>query len=107
MLAEGLFRFRRGHRLEPIVSVGGGAFRLAAEGHENAPYRPLSGVRWGAAADVGAGLRIPLRPRRFEVGIEVHAVIAQPYPVLRFFADDLASAGRPSLLASITVLGGM
>jgi hypothetical protein len=107
MLVEGILRFRRGRRLEPIVSLGGGAFRLAAEGHENAPYRPLSGERWAAAADVGAGLRIPLRPRRFEVGIEVHAVVAQPYPVIRFFADDLASAGRPSLLASVTVLGGI
>jgi hypothetical protein len=107
MLAEGVVRFRRGSRLEPIVSLGAGAFRLSAEGHELAPYEALSGVRWAAAADVGVGLRLPLRPRRFEVGIEAHAVMAEPYPVIRFFAEDLAKAGRPSLFASITLLGGI
>jgi hypothetical protein len=107
LLAEGIVRFRRGERLEPIISVGAGAFRLSAEGHENAPYRALSGVRWSAAADLGAGLRVPLRQRRIEVGLELHAVLAQPYPVIRFFEDDLASAGRPSLFASLTLLGGL
>jgi hypothetical protein len=107
LLGEAIVRFRRGQRLEPILSLGAGAFRFAAEGHENAPYRPLAGVRWSAAADLGVGLRVPIRRRRFEAGVELHAVIAQPYPVIRFFDEDLAHAGRPSLLASVTLLGGL
>ena len=50
---------------------------------------------------------MPLRPRRVELGIELHALIAQPYPVVRFFDTEIARAGRPSLLASVTLLGGI
>ena len=106
-IAEAMVRFRRGRRLEPIVSIGAGTLRLAAEGHESAPYVASSGARWAAAVDAGVGLRVPLRPRRFELGLEVHALFAEPYPVVRFFDTDVARAGRPSLLGSITLLGGI
>ena len=59
------------------------------------------------AADAGVGLRMPLRPRRVELGVEVHALVAEPYPVVRFFETEVARAGRPSLLASVTLLGGI
>jgi hypothetical protein len=107
ILAEALVRFRRGRRLEPTLSLGAGTLRLAAEGHESAPYVATSGERWSAAADAGVGLRIPLRPRRFELGIEVHALLAEPYPVVQFFDVAVARAGRPSLLSSVTLLGGL
>jgi hypothetical protein len=107
IVAEALVRFRRGRGLEPTVSVGAGALRLAAEGHESDPFVATSGSRWSAAADLGVGLRIPLRPRRFELGIEVHALLAEPYPVVRFFDVDVARAGRPSVLSSVTLLGGL
>jgi hypothetical protein len=107
VLVEGLFRFRRGRRLEPVVSIGAGILRVAAEGHEMAPY--IGGNSWhvSAAADAGVGLRVPLRPRRVELGVEFHALLAEPYPVVRFFQTEVARAGRPSLLASVTLLGGI
>ena len=107
LLAEGLVRFRRGRRLEPIASIGVGTLRLSAEGHESTPYQAESGSRWAAAADVGVGFRVPLRPRRFELGVEAHAILAQPYPVVRFFDTEIARAGRPSLLGSVSLLGGI
>ncbi|HVV51207.1 MAG TPA: hypothetical protein VHO06_16175, partial [Polyangia bacterium] len=107
LLAEALVRFRRGRRLEPIVSLGAGTLRLAADSHESAPYAAVSGARWAAAADAGVGLRVPLRRHRFELGVEVHALFAQPYPTARFFDTDVARAGRPSLLGSVTLLGGI
>ena len=60
---------------------------LTAEGHESAPYIGGNAYRVSAAADAGVGLRMPLRPRRVELGVEVHALLAEPYPVVRFFAD--------------------
>ena len=107
VLAEALVRFRRGRRLEPVLSLGAGVLRLYAEGHETAPY--LGGTDWRAAAavDAGVGLRFPLRPRRVEMGVELHAFVAEPYPVVRFFQTEVARAGRPSLLASVTLLGGI
>jgi hypothetical protein len=107
LLLEALVRFRRGRRLEPIASLGAGTLRLSAEGHETTPYQAESGARWAAAADLGLGLRIPLRPRRFELGVEAHALVAQPYPTVRFFDTEVARAGRPSLLGSVSLLGGI
>jgi hypothetical protein len=107
LLAELIARFRRDRRIEPIVSLGGGALRLAADSHESAPYEAVSGARWSAAADVGVGVRVPLRRHRFELGVEVHALVAQPYPSIRFFDNEIARAGRPSLLGSVTLLGGI
>jgi hypothetical protein len=107
LLAEGIVRFRRGRRIEPLVSLGAGALRLTADSHESSPYEALNGARWSAAADVGAGVRIPLRRHRFELGVEVHALAAQPYPTVRFFEADVAHAGRPTLLGTLTLLGGI
>ena len=107
LLAEGLFRFRRGRRIEPIVSLGAGALRLAADSHESAPYAALSSARWAGAGDAGVGVRLPLRRHRFELGVEVHALLAQPYPSVRFFGNEVAQAGRPSLIGSVTLLGGI
>jgi hypothetical protein len=107
VLAEGLVRFRRGRRLEPVVSLGAGILYLSAEGHETAPYIGGSASRVSAAADAGIGLRVPIRPRRVELGVELHALLAEPYPIVRFFQTEVARAGRPSLLASVTLLGGI
>ncbi len=107
LLAEALVRFRRGRRIEPLITLGAGTLRLAADGHEAAPYQGESGVRWAAAGDVGVGVRLPLLRRRFEIGIEAHALLAQPYPTVRFFDTEVTHAGRPSLIGSVTLLGGI
>jgi hypothetical protein len=106
-LADAVVRFRRGKRFEPIASLGAGALRLAAEGHLSAPYASGSGSRWSLAADAGVGFRVPIKERRFELGVEVHALVAEPYPVVHFFDQEVARAGRPSLLGSVTLLGGL
>jgi hypothetical protein len=107
LIAEALVRFRRGRRFEPVISLGAGILRVEAEGHETAPRTGLSTWRVSAAVDAGVGLRVPLRPRRVELGVEFHALLAEPYPTVRFFQTDVARAGRPSLLASVTLLGGI
>lgn len=106
-LGEALVRFRRGQGLEPIVSFGAGTLRLAAQGQLSAPYQSSGGTRWALAGDLGVGVRLPIRPRRIELGVELHAILAQPYPVVRFFEQEVARAGRPSLLLSVTLLGGL
>jgi hypothetical protein len=107
LLAELIARFRRGRRIEPLLSVGAGVLRLAADSHELAPFQAVSGARWGAAGDVGVGLRIPLGRHRFELGIEAHALFAQPYPTAQFLGNEVARTGRPSLVGSVTLLGGL
>ena len=107
LLAEVIARFRRGRRIEPLLSLGAGTLRLAADSHESAPFEAVSGARWAAAGDIGVGLRVPLRRHRFELGVEAHALFAQPYPTVQFFGNDVAHAGRPSLIGSVTLLGGI
>ena len=107
VLVEALVRFRRGRRLEPVVSLGAGILYLVAEGHESAPYIGGHSYRVSAAADPGGGGRRPRRAGRGGMGREVHPQLAEPYPVVRFFDSEVARAGRPSLLASLTLLGGI
>lgn len=107
LLAETLWRFRRGRRLEPLMSVGAGALRLDVDAHETGAYQAVGGARWGAAGDVGIGLRVPLRRHRFELGAELHALMAQPYPTVQYFGQEIARVGRPTLLATVTLLGGI
>ena len=99
VLVEALVRFRRGRRLEPVISIGAGILRVSAEGHETAPY--IGGNAWPRCRPPptpASALRMPLRPRRVELGVEIHALVAEPYPVVRFFQTEVARAGRPSLL---------
>ncbi|HVT06891.1 MAG TPA: hypothetical protein VHO67_05520 [Polyangia bacterium] len=106
-VAETLLRFRRGHRLEPLISAGAGALRLDVDAHPGEPYQAAGGARWGAAGDMGVGVRIPLDGRRFELGAEAHAVFAQPFPTAQYFGHEIARVGRPTLLATMTLLGGL
>jgi hypothetical protein len=106
VLAEAVVRFRRGRRFEPILSLAAGTLRVSAQGHHSAPYDSAAGTHWSFAGGAGFGFRVPIRPRRFEVGVEIQALLAQPSPVVRFFDTELARAGRPTLLASVTLLGG-
>ncbi|HVY37207.1 MAG TPA: hypothetical protein VHM31_04710 [Polyangia bacterium] len=107
LVAETLLRFRRGHRLEPLISAGAGALRLDVDAHPSEPYRGAGGTRWGAAGDLGVGFRIPLDGRRFGLGAEAHAVLAQPFPTAQYFGHEIARVGRPTLLATMTLLGGL
>jgi hypothetical protein len=42
--------------------------------------------------------------RHFEIALEVHAQLAQPYPSIRFLGSPVATSGRPDLLPSLTLL---
>jgi hypothetical protein len=106
LLLEGVLRFRPGRRVQPLVSLGAGALYVRAQGHPGTSYAGASGSLWSAALDGGAGVRLSLR-RRIDLALEVHAVLAEPYPVIRFVGADVAHAGRPSGLASLTVVGGL
>ncbi|HXJ23595.1 MAG TPA: hypothetical protein VMT03_25490 [Polyangia bacterium] len=107
LLAEAVVRFRRDRRLQPQISAGGGALLLNVDGQEVTPNTALASAHWSAAGDVGAGLRVPLRRHRFEIGLEAHALFAQPYPKLLFFGQEIGLVGRPTVLVTLTLLGGV
>ncbi|HXU63469.1 MAG TPA: hypothetical protein VN962_17345 [Polyangia bacterium] len=107
MLAELLVRFRRGHRLEPLISLGAGALRVNVDAQELTPYQPIGGVRWAVAGDLGLGVRVPLRRHRFELDAEAHVLLAQPFPTVEYFGNEIARTGHPTVLGTVTFLGGI
>jgi hypothetical protein len=107
LLAEAVVRFRRGRMLQPQISVGGGVMRLNIDGEQLSPNMALTSTHWNAAGDVGAGLRMPLSRHRFEIGLEAHALWAQPYPRVQYFGQEIALVGRPTVLVTLTLLGGV
>jgi hypothetical protein len=102
-LVEAGVRLRPRQRLQPFFSLGAGVRYTSAEGRASGLYQGQTAGRWSFLADVGTGLRMSLH-RRFEIALEVHAQLAQPYPTIRF-VDSQASAGRPDLLLCLTLIG--
>jgi hypothetical protein len=103
-LIEAGVRLRPRQRLQPFFSVGAGAQHTSAEGRASSrDYQGKTAGRWAFLADAGAGLRLSL-VRHFELAIEVHAQLAQPYPVVRFLGAQVATTGRPDLLPSLTLI---
>ncbi len=107
LLAEAVVRFRRGRRLQPLISAGAGALRFNVDSQQSTPNTAVGGTQWSAAGDLGLGLRLPLSRNRFEIGLEAHALLAQPYPVAQYFGQELSRVGRPTMMATLTLLGGV
>jgi len=101
-LLEAGLRFRSRMRLRPIVSLGAGVLHTSAEGDAALPYQGRTGAAWSFLMDAGVGLRASLRGR-FEIGMEGHAQLAQPYPIIRFIDSDVATSRRPSWLLNLTM----
>jgi hypothetical protein len=105
-LIEAGVRLRPRRRLQPFFSLGAGAQHISAEGRKWPSllyYQGQTAGRWAFLADAGAGLRLSL-VHHFEVALEVHAQLAQPYPVVRFLGAQAATSGRPDLLPSLTLI---
>ena len=102
-LIEAAIKLRPEALLQPFVSIGGGALHVSADGQASGSYRGKSGALWTAVADVGAGAR--LAPwRRFELALEIHAQLAARQPSIQFFGEDVARAGRPTVVGSLTLV---
>ncbi|MDC0678376.1 hypothetical protein [Sorangium atrum] len=91
-------------RLRPRFSVGLGAFHVAVDGEASWPYRGVHSAQWAFAADAGAGVELGI-VRRLHVVAEAHALVAHPYPVVRFVETEAARGARPALLGSLGLVG--
>jgi hypothetical protein len=96
--------FGKGKWVRPVLSLGAGAYHVGAVGNARWPYQGVDVARWAVAADAGAGISLPLSST-FEISIEGHAMVATPYPLIRFLGSDIANTGRPSVSAVFTLVG--
>ncbi|WP_437681432.1 hypothetical protein [Sorangium sp. So ce131] len=91
-------------RLRPRFSAGLGALHVGVDGEASWPYRGGHSATWAFAADAGAGVELGI-VRRLDVVVEAHALVAHPYPVVRFVETEAARGARPALLGSLTLVG--
>ncbi|WP_437650199.1 hypothetical protein [Sorangium sp. So ce362] len=91
-------------RLRPRFSVGLGALHVAVDGEASWPYRGVHSAQWAFAADAGAGVELGI-VKRLDVVVEAHALVAHPYPVVRFVETEAARGARPALLGSLSLVG--
>ena len=107
-LAEVVWAFRAGHRLQPFVSLGAGAVHVTAEGTAIAaaaavpPSIGRTEAAWAFLADAGAGLRLNLG-RRLQLAGELHAQADAPSPSVHYLGSQLAVEGRPTWVTSLTM----
>jgi hypothetical protein len=76
------------------------------DGTAGAPYVGEHNMRWFFAVDVGAGIALRLA-KHWQVQLEAHALWTAPRPEVRFFDAGGARAGQPTLLAILTLAGGL
>jgi hypothetical protein len=91
-------------RARPMFSLGAGALHVAVNGAASFPYQGAHSAEWAGAADAGTGVEVQLVPR-ISVAVEGHALVAVPYPIVRFLDDQAARVASPGLLGSLTLVG--
>ncbi|MGK3982310.1 hypothetical protein WME99_04700 [Sorangium sp. So ce136] len=91
-------------RLRPRFSAGLGVLHVSVDGEASWPYRGVHSARWAFAADAGAGVELGIT-RRLDVVAEAHALVAHPYPVVRFVETEAARGARPALLGTLSLVG--
>ncbi|WP_437665687.1 hypothetical protein [Sorangium sp. So ce1182] len=91
-------------RLRPRFSAGLGVLHVSVDGEASWPYRGVHSARWAFAADVGAGVEFGIT-RRLDIVAEAHALVAHPYPVVRFVETEAARGARPALLGTLSLVG--
>lgn len=94
---------RPGARLRPIVTVGAGALYLESDGSGIWPYQGVRGAQWAAVTDLGIGAMFGIGGQ-LALTLELHALLAFPRPVVRFVEAEVATLGRPTLVAALTLV---
>jgi hypothetical protein len=105
-LVEMVFDISTRAIVHPLVSVGAGVLYEKVDGSANTLYVSEVARQWAAAADAGVGADFRLG-RHWHLSLEAHAFLAVPYPAVDFVGMEVAHAGAPSVLASLTVVGWM
>ena len=101
-LAEFAAVFRPEKRLHPILSVGAGALDVAVLGTGAAPFEGREPQRWSAAFDGGLGLGVGVGSRSALVA-ELHALVAEPHPVVRFVDIRSATVAYPAVIVTLAL----
>jgi hypothetical protein len=97
-------RFWSSRRIRPVALLGAGILHTEAEGRADWPYKGQIVERWSFLVEAGLGAWLKIGGR-YDLSVELHGLLAQPYPVIAFASAPSASLARPSLLLTLTLVG--
>jgi hypothetical protein len=100
--AEAAYALLAGPRGGVYASLGAGVYHLYTSGTAALPYKGESDDVWAATLDLGASGALRLGGR-IALVLDLHALVTLPRAVVAMDGTAVASAGRPSLLASLGI----
>jgi len=95
--------FRAGHLVQPVASLGAGAYRARIEGVAAPGSMGVTTDSWSALVTAGAGVMLPVASH-VALAADAHVLLALPYTAVRFGTVEAGNTGWPSLLVSAGVL---
>jgi hypothetical protein len=91
-----------GEALTPYVALAAGVSRTSLYGEADSPARGHSLHQWALLLDAGVGARLRL-PGRFYSTFTGHVQAVEPHVAIHVVDEQIASTGRPNLLANLLV----
>jgi hypothetical protein len=101
--AEIVRGFRAGHLVQPVASLGAGAYGARIEGVAAPGSTGVTTDSWSALVTAGAGVVLPLASH-VALAADAHILVAVPYTAVRFGSVEAGNTGWPSLLVSAGLL---
>jgi hypothetical protein len=102
-LAELALVLRPKARWRPTFDVGGGALYVRSDGQGLWPYAGLERTGWAALVGAGGGVLVSVASA-LSLSFEIHALMAFPHPMVRFYDQEGATLAFPAVLASLTIV---
>jgi hypothetical protein len=104
LLAEALGRFLPEASVQPVISIGNGAYAVSASGEAEPPFRTSASTTWAGLSALGAGLWI--QPSPSVAWIVEGQVLASWSKTSISIADrTIGSVGQPMAFVSTSVVG--
>jgi hypothetical protein len=89
--------------MRALFSIGAGAYHVRAQGSASLPFEASKQEVWTAVLDAGIGARASAN-RHFAISLEVHGLFSSTTPMVRIAGAEVGRAGRPTMLASLTLV---
>jgi hypothetical protein len=88
--------------LQAFAALGAGVLRTALSGSAAPPNQGHDLDQWSFLAEASLGASWQLS-HRYSLSLAGHLQLAAPYPAIHFVDTEVATAGRPNLLTSLTL----
>ena len=89
-------------KIRPFFGLSAGALKTSLDGQASAPEQGHIVEQWSFLFDAALGASLRLSDRYY-LTLAAHVQLAEPYVAVHFVDEEIATSGRPNLLASLTL----